>query len=639
MEPIEISYPPLQLPLQFGDPSRSVLTLSCTGLTVLAEAPPGAHEDVLGALRHLGITPEVDAHDTIRFPLRQLPLLSKGHSLLRLRPDDTIGPLLELLTTIGSDSPPAVVDLDPTGDLVLTWSDRDGNWERTLDRRAAGTLVAAGVSFVATPPAWNVLREAKVLPEFVATARAGLDGFLEVTATLPQLVEGAPIPGLFRISPTQFGVPSRYYDQLRATPGFRWHGPPPTRASLTHGLALPPIELSVHHQTDLREVVERLEIDEALVLVWQSGLGRRIMALAAVEALENWPCLVVCTPASVWSWQRHVELLGRSSAITHSRADVRIMTYQDLARGLRPPSPAAIILDEILSDEARHPAARAALTRLSGLAGVPRLAVCDEWVDDPAEALAVLSLLRPHEFDPSVPLAQRYPSPAERRALEHIESYLSRRLSSDPDSGDVSGFHHSGVRVLRPRDAQLRLLEEARWQAASQPQRALAEMLEMVSAGPTSMLSPKVATAARMAQHAHAGQRRVAVITRHARTAALIRSTLRPTPCLVHEGDGPVPEGPLVIIRYDRAPGDVRWADEVIVVDYPWSSTSIDQAVGSAGTRGARRVTVLHLAGTIDDRLALLAARRRELGSVADPTAPPSETELAFLLDVPESPS
>lgn len=632
MEPFEFVVPPLQLPLQFGDPSRSVLTISCSGLTVLAEVISGDIDNMVGALRHLGVEPDVDPHGMIRFSLRQLPLLSAGHHLIEIRPDDTVGPLMELLTTLASDAAPAVVDCDPVGDLVLTWSDRDGTWERTLERRAAGTLVAAGVSFVATPPAWSVLRDAGVLPEYVATARAGLDGFIEITATLPQLVEGAPVPGLFRLSATEFGVPNRYYEQVRSTPGFRWVGPPPVRSSLTSSLLLPRIELSEHHRSDLRTVVDRLDTDEALVLVWESGLGRRIMALAAIEALENWPCLVVTTAAGVWSWQRHVELLGRSSSTTHNRADVRIVTYQQLTRGHRPFSPAAIIFDEVLSDEARKPGAREALATLVGLAGVPRLAVCDDWTSDLVEAITVLALLRPREFDPTVPLLQRYPSPVERRALEHIESYLSRRRASDPDSGDVSGFHHSGVRVLRPREAQLRLLDEALWHASREPQRTLAEMLEIVSAGPTSMLSPKVATAARMAQRAVAEGRRVAVVTRHTRTAALIRSTLRPTPSVLYEGEVFSPDGQLVVIRFDKTLGDLRWADEVIIVDYPWSTTVIDQAVGVPGTSGPARVTVLHLAGTIDDQLALLAARRREISSVADTAAPPSLDELELLL-------
>jgi hypothetical protein len=100
----------------------------------------------------------------------------------------------------------------------------------------------------------------------------------------------------------------------------------------------------------------------------------------------------------------------------------------------------------------------------------------------------------------------------------------------------------------------------------------------------------------------------------------------------------PVEGHRFVLVRFDRELPDLRWFDEVIVVDYPWSFAALDAAVGApTSDHGPLQVTCLHLTGSVDDRLAVLAARRRELGAVIDHSQPPSPDEIGYLLSRPGS--
>jgi hypothetical protein len=124
-------------------------------------------------------------------------------------------------------------------------------------------------------------------------------------------------------------------------------------------------------------------------------------------------------------------------------------------------------------------------------------------------------------------------------------------------------------------------------------------------------------------------------VCRHVRTASLLRTMLAPTPTVVVEGDrGELPDhGGVVIVRFDRTLPDLRGADAVVFCDYPWSTTAIDTAVGSAAeTEGPSQVTVLHLADSIEDRLALLVGKRREMRGIGAEDGPPSGEELDYLL-------
>ena len=65
-------------------------------------------------------------------------------------------------------------------------------------------------------------------------------------------------------------------------------------------------------------------------------------------------------------------------------------------------------------------------------------------------------------------------------------------------------------------------------------------------------------------------------------------------------------------------------------MDYPWSTELLDAAVGAAsGAERPPQVTFSHLVGTLDDRLAMLAARRCEICPVIDHHSAPSDGEIA----------
>jgi len=89
----------------------------------------------------------------------------------------------------------------------------------------------------------------------------------------------------------------------------------------------------------------------------------------------------------------------------------------------------------------------------------------------------------------------------------------------------------------------------------------------------------------------------------------------------------------LTVLLWSRTLPDLRGFDEVVLLEYPWSTALLDAAVGNAAVEsGPRRVAVMHAPGTVDDRLAVHAARRRELGPADDPHRPPDDEELAHLL-------
>ena len=90
---------------------------------------------------------------------------------------------------------------------------------------------------------------------------------------------------------------------------------------------------------------------------------------------------------------------------------------------------------------------------------------------------------------------------------------------------------------------------------------------------------------------------------------------------------------PLAAAGFEVIVPDLRGFDEVVLLEYPWSTALIDAAVGHASVpRGPRSVAVMHSPGTVDDRLAVHAARRRELSPTDDPHQPPDQGELEHLL-------
>jgi hypothetical protein len=309
---------------------------------------------------------------------------------------------------------------------------------------------------------------------------------------------------------------------------------------------------------------------------------------------------------------------------------VQIITYRDLATRRVLSSPASLILDELDRVPQEH---MEALRRLDGVLDAYRIGCCSTFPDDPAEGVRMMSALRPAEFRSDVPLLSRYPMRPEVRAREHVAAYVSRRAQD----GSSHGFRRSSVELLEPTTEQVKAVDTALDVSVRPMSDALAEGLQVVSAGTGSSTGPKIARAVELARDAVREEASVVLVTRHSRTAQMIRIALRPLQVDVVEHYDrslkPEPGKVVVVVRPDGRLPDLRGFERVVLLDYMWSSLAVEAAVGSAGDEsGPLSVVQLHLRLPLDDRCALLAARRRELGPVVDPYGSPTTEDHAFLL-------
>lgn len=629
---------PVQLRMPFGNPAAPVrLQLSLAGMVVLVTTAEGRDDLAAQYLADAGVPTQMSDERGLTFPAVRLGRLASLPERVTVSCDDALGPLFRLIMCPSVDSTPATLQINALDQFELSWFDGVCGYDEVLLPAAAPLLLHADLPFVATAQAWERLKANSNIAPSAGTLRTNLDGFVEVTTNRPQLVESAPVRGLFRLDDRHFGVPLAYASDLAAVEGFTWDGPRPVLERAAADLPRLPIALSTHHQRDLRDLVDALAAYRAQAVWWDSGLGRRVFALAAIEALEAWPALVVTPPAGMWAWLRHCDLLGRSVALTHQRDDVHLVTYHDLAHRRDIVAPSAILLDEVFCSQATTSTARAGLRRLDALMDTYRLAVSSTWPSEDRKAIVeTMSLLRPAEFSAGASLPHRYPGDPGRRLEEHVAVYLSHRSARARDN-DPTPFKRSSVAVVHASEAQVKALSQLAARAGDKPPHVrLAEAMEIASAGPSTSLSPKIAAAVDRARREVAPGRRVALVTRHRRTATLLTASLRGLPKVkVRQVDAAAgtPEGDLVVVRFDTRLPDLRGFAVVIVVDYPWSLDEIDRAVGAAGDDdGAQLVVVVHATGTVDDRLALLAARRRELATVTDPCLPPSPEETAYLL-------
>ena len=70
----------------------------------------------------------------------------------------------------------------------------------------------------------------------------------------------------------------------------------------------------------------------------------------------------------------------------------------------------------------------------------------------------------------------------------------------------------------------------------------------------------------------------------------------------------------------------------MIVCDYPWSFADLDNSIGSPAGRGPSLVSVLHSPGTVDDRIAMYAARQAERDPSGTSDSSPGEDTARWLL-------
>jgi hypothetical protein len=615
-----------QLRLSFAAAPPTRLRLDLAGLTVLVESDrPDA--ELFSFLATAGVEPEFRPGVGVSIPVRHLADLARLDVSASV--SDTIRPLWLLVSQPPPGDLPATLEAE-NSHYVMSWEAADTvPYDEVVAAEAATALAYLDVPLVATDEVWERLEVS--VPALGPSGRARLDadGYIVISTAKPQILESSTLPGLFRLSNTEFGVAAAYADAVVRESGIRWAGEPPHLH--TPSLAVPNhLALAPHIAADLPGLVADLERFNAKAVVWDSGLGRRILVLAALEMLDAFPATVLCAPQSIWLWRRHVDLVGRTCGLLSEHADVQLVTYHDLAH--RRIEPQAIIFDDIDSDEAV--ASWGSLRRLDHLGDAIRVALSDEWPEDAGEMIRLLSALRPNEFRADLQVAERYPIDPLRRLAEHAEVYLARRSRSD--TPDLRAFRRSSVRVVEFSDAQRRAVSHAASRIGERdPNLVLSEVLEIVSAGPDNALGPKLSVAAQFVRSAAAASRSVVVATRHRRSAQLIKSMLRPLTCSALENPSPtaiIPKVPVAVLRYDHLMPDLTQFDLVVVLDYPWSLDVLDRAVGAGSDPNGPDVVVVHAAGSVDDRIAVFSARRAEISTVVDAGAPPDLSDVAYLL-------
>jgi hypothetical protein len=600
---------PVQLKMRFvdSDVGVSVIGLSLSGLTVCAVPWYGKHDDAWRYLLTAGFEAVQDETRGFTFPARQLTRLAELAPQVRV---EATGALLTLLPLLRSKAPkPASVVLGPEGELLISYFDDLGRHTDALPRAAAAVLLLAEIPFVATTEAWEIMEAIAGFPVSCGQARLNDDGYVEIATSRNQLVTSAPLPGLFRIDESHFGIPVSSVPQLDDLQGFTWTGRRPVAGSRRPPRRLRG-QLASHVAEDTELLSQHLESMHAAVIVYPPGRGRRVLAVAATDALDAWPALVVCTPRNLWVWQRHFDLAGVTHSVTHGGAEARIITYLDLVAGADTGTPNVIIYDDICGAEASLAQSRAAMSRLALFGDAYRMGVAERWPDTAEAACAVLESLRPGEFDISAGLAWRYPVEPVKRATQHTGAYLFTR---DETTVDPAPWRRWAARAVTPTQAQLDALAELQPGTVD----VIEQAVTISSVGTPHELGPKVSAVLTIVAGARPAGRRVVVLTRCTRMVAALRSTLAAyRPEVLTEADGAAAAASdLAILRWETTIPDLRLSDVVVICEWPGTTAVLDAAVGAAGdSLGAMSTVVLHSPGTIDDRIAAHAAAAREDG-------------------------
>jgi hypothetical protein len=598
------------------------LRIDVSGLMLLVEGDRPDSE-LFTYLKEQGLQPDFRPGIGVSVPARFLArLASLGISIST---SATLEPLWLLVRHAPPTNIPATVESSAHG-YTISWETSDGRaFDEHIGVELARLLGIIDVPIVATDDVWQAIE--RDLPTLGPSGSAALsaEGFVKITTLKPQILEASNLSGLFRLSPTSFGICLAYADELADEPGLRWITPRPSRK--VPAMQVPShLALAPHIKAALPRIVADLATLGSKAVVWESGLGRRILVLAALEILDAYPATVVCSPQAIWLWRRHAEMVGRTCGLLHEHNDIHIVTYHDLAS--RRLEPQALVFDGLNSDEAA--AAWEALERMQRYTDAYKLAVEDEWPEDPEKSRKLLRIISPVEFATSLSLAERYPGDSVRRLQEHAEAYLDRRTRVD--TTDLRVFRQSSVRTVELHQSQQVAIAAAASRAATRPSTELfAEILEIISAGPATTLSPKVAAAVELARTAHREGLRIVLATRHHRTAQLLVGMLRPEGAKLYETN--LSDATLVsVLRFEDDLPDLSAVARVVMLDYPWSFTTLERAVLPATSPDGPDVLILHAVGSVDDRLAVFAARRAEAVSVVSAHEPPSVLEMAQLL-------
>jgi len=482
--------------------------------------------------------------------------------------------------------PPVLVTMDGPQTLNLNWIDETGECNEPLNVRSASALLAANVPLSASAETWDLLVSSRALPLSRARARLNLDGFVEVTTALGRHVESVAIPGLFKIDTGRYGLTASLGHHAASVPGLLWEGPRTfSRERTAPARSLP---LGPHSAPLLEDFLRAIEVSRAAIVHSPPGSGRRVFSLAACESLRAFPVTILCRPAGLWLWHRHVDLLGGRT----EDADVNVISYDAFMSGSPVGEPGALILDDLDLAFEERPSLAAALHSLDGSTADFRIAVLRREPSSDQDLLTVLAAIRPAEFAARVPLQARYPGDFRARFREHAGEFLHALPA--PTSAQL--FKSSQVLEIEPGSALLELLASARLTGpgSRHVRHAASEVLSWCSSGSSGLLGPKVSAVLAMRP-----DKGTAIVTRIPRTAQILSDLGVPA-------KGATLLDPLLPLR------DLSDFERVLLLEPPFSYRDLDRAVVEASdSRGVREVIVLHSPGTPDDRAAEVAFARR----------------------------
>jgi len=621
-----LEQPPVQLRINFQRPTTECcITLSLIGLIVNVSSS----DDVIAAayLIDAGISVELDAIHGLRFSVKDLSLLANLPERVSIRSSDGLAALLEIVKHPPKRETPVSVSLDDKTQLNLSWHDGIRRFDEPLPLAFSPALIASALPFVAANDTWEKIQVASKLPIVVGRARVNLDGYIEIHVSAPQKIEATKLPGLFRVDATHYGIALEQAVWIDKTPGFYWVGPKPIGDASPTLLAENSPQLSEQSRDDLRKLVDGLAKYRTRAIVSTSDEGRRVLALAGVESLLAYPLLVICAPHAIWSWERIASIFSRQTSVVNNSTDIQIHTYEELRHNPRISSPSTIIFDDLDRALFNDSSVLNTLKRFNGLIDVIRISCSENFPENQAEQVRLMSVIRPVEFNPEIAVALRYPVAPERKLSEHVEIYTIRQ-NIDENKNQMS---RSTVEILDVSSKLIDLFNEIKI-SALQDRKKITSLMEATSNGSALAMSPKIARVIELARMAQKSGSSLAVVTRYSRTATLLKALLRPLTTFELESDGLQFKG-VTIVRMDLGSWDLRDFDEVVFIDYPKSTTEIDDMVGKVNSeRGPTKVTLLHLADCIDDKLSLLATGKYETAGATKSIEQLSETELRWML-------
>jgi len=318
---------PTQLRLKFGEPQGPAkMHIRLAGMTLVVTSD--LSDGDLSNFFYVNSIP----HD--HSPSQGLSVSAENfRTLAGITSNITTTPDLEALLLVCQNPPthsePAVLSTERER-LLLSWDDGHFYYTEYLAKEAVPCLVLSDIAFVATNQAWDTVAALTHAPSTTGRCSIDPEGYIKITTPRPQILESTNLYGLFCINTTTYGVPLKNADQLFSLPGFVWTSKKPLKPKGS-GFWLPPdVLFSDHIKNALTEFLPELETFGPQCIVWDSGLGRRVFALACLVALDTFPATVVGPPSSIWSWKRVSQLFSKSFSVTDKNSDIEFVTYHDL---------------------------------------------------------------------------------------------------------------------------------------------------------------------------------------------------------------------------------------------------------------------------------------------------------------------